>query len=436
MSSSAVKLGGEPKSNQVRELVAQYVGRGHKTYTPTQVVVAKAEGVYFWNAEGRKLLDWTSGVLVANLGHNNPDFEAAYDRYIAGMPRSSYNTYTELEGMAAQRLVESLGSARLQKLLWADSGSAGNIKAMWCAQHHQPGKRIIVATRHGFHGKKGLAGDATGTKSANPNVRFISFPMCDHCDKVPQEHKGQAEYCQGFYEAELAALVAEFPNEIVLLVTEPYLGGAGSYHPPKWYMQLLSSWCDENGVTFILDEVQACHGRTGEMYAFQKYGIEPDMIVLGKGVGNGEPVAVTIGSAALIDSLDYGEGSDTYSGNPHACAAILAVFDTYAKVDVVGNCQRVSRVMEAGLKQLRDDFEFVAFVRGEGLVFGVEVCDHKGKASGEIANLCVSLCYQEGLHLMGPLSGNVLRVSPPLIISEAQVAEGLALMRKALAKIA
>jgi 4-aminobutyrate aminotransferase-like enzyme len=326
-----------------------------------------------------------------------------------------------------------LDSPKLQRLLWADSGSAGIIKALWCAQHYQPDKPIILATRHGFHGKKGLAGDTTGAESENPNVRFISFPMYEHNETDLDTPEGQA--AKAFYQNELNALWEEFPNKICALITEPYLGGAGSFHPPTWYLQLLNTWCEEHNVTFILDEVQSCHGRTGEMYAFQKHGIQPDMVVLGKGVGNGEPVAVTIGSEALIESLDYGEGSDTYSGNPHACAAILAVFDAYEKYAVVENCQKMSPIMMEGLQQLALDFDFVTEVRGEGLVFGVEMHDYGGKTAGEMANAAVRACYDQGLHLMGPLSGKVLRVSPPLIITEEQVKEGLTKMRQAFEQI-
>jgi 4-aminobutyrate aminotransferase-like enzyme len=193
------------------------------------------------------------------------------------------------------------------------------------------------------------------------------------------------------------------------------------------------------------------------MYAFQKYGIEPDIVVLGKGIGNGEPVAVAVGRAEIIDTLNYGEASDTYSGNPRACASILAVLDVYEKVPVVENCRKISPIIEAGLNRLKNDFEFVAFVRGEGLVWGLEVKSYsrknsssflfdqtfsfrkrkslEGRSASEIANECVYRCYKEGLHLMGPLAEKVLRISPPLIISEEVAQEGLQLMYNAFQKM-
>jgi 4-aminobutyrate aminotransferase-like enzyme len=427
-----VRIEDEPRSNEIRRKAAELIAKGHKTYTPTQAVISRAEGVYLWTVDGAKLMDFASGVLVANLGHNNRYFERRFEEYCRSAPRTAYNTFTPLEVQAAERLIASLNSPKLQRVMWAATGSEGIIKAIWSAQHRYPDRHIILATRGGFHGKKGLAGDVTGESSKNPNVKFISFPLCDYCQEVEPERRGMEEVCRPKYERELEELKEEFPDEICLLVTEPYLGAKGSFHPPKWYLQLLSHWCEENDVVLILDEVQSCLGRTGEMYAFQKYGINPDMVVLGKGIGNGEPVSVVVGREDLIESLDYGEGSDTYSGNPRACAAILAVLDTFERFPILDNCRVSSEAMAEGLNSLKKEFDLVKFVRGEGLVWGVEM------ESEEVANEVVLRCYLQyksgglGLHMMGPLAGKVLRVSPPLIIKPEEVWEGIELMRKAL----
>jgi len=432
---SPIQIENESKSNEIRKLAARFIPKGHKTYTPTQLVIQRAQGVYLWNPEGRRFIDFASGVLVANLGHDHPYFEERFRRYTEGIPRTAYNTLTELEVRAAQRLIESLAIAKMERVLWADSGSAGIIKAMWAAQHYQPDKHIILATKYGFHGKKGLAGDVTGEKSKNPNVRWLSFPMVmdNHHSSHPE---WGSEVLMPKVAAELDALGREYPDQICMLVTEPYLGAKGSFHPPKSYLRQLNDWCNENGVTFILDEVQSCHGRTGNMYAFQTYGLTPDAVVLGKGLGNGEPVAAVVGRADILDMLDYGEASDTYSGNPRACAAILAVMDTFEKFPIVENCRQMRQLIEEGLYQLTEDFAFATYVRGEGLVWGLEVDSYGGKTANEIANECVLQCYLQGLHLMGPLAGNVLRISPPLVISESEAKEGLQLMRRAFEQVA
>jgi 4-aminobutyrate aminotransferase-like enzyme len=406
----------EPKGNAIRKRLDKAVGRGLRTYTPTQLVVAKAKGCHLWTVDGRKLVDFTSGVLVANLGHDHPLFERQYRRYAGGMPRNAYNMIAPVEVEAAERLIKSMHNPNAQKILWAASGSEGIQKAMWAALHRYPGRPIMVATRGGFHGKKGLAGDVSGETSTNPNVRWISFPMYE-------------AHPPAFYQAELDALAKAHPGKIALLITEPYLGAKGSFHPPKWYHKLLQAWCEKHDVALIFDEVQACHGRTGHMYGFQTYGIRPDLVVLGKGLGNGEPVAAVAGRADLIDSLAYGEASDTYSGNPRACAAVCATFDVFEQERIVDNCRAMAKVMRRGLDGLMKRFPFVKAVRGEGLVCGVEMCDDA------TANRCVLEAYygtgKLGVHFLGPLAGKVLRVSPPLVVTESELEIAFAVLEKA-----
>lgn len=413
---------GEPKANKIRERLHAVQGIGQRTYTPTQVVVKKASGVMLETVDGRRLIDFTSGVLVTNLGHGHRRFEALYRKYCGRLPRSSYNMVSEVEVEASERIIRSMkaGNPKAQKVLWAASGSEGIQKAMWAALHRYPDRPIMLATRHGFHGKKGLAGDTTGNKSANPNVRFISFPM--------YEEKPQA-----FYEAELNALAAEFPKQIALLITEPYLGAAGSFHPPQWYHKLLQRWCETHDVAFIFDEVQSCHGRTGNMYAFETYGVQPDLVVLGKGLGNGEPAAAVAGRADLIDSLTYGEASDTFSGNPRACAAACAVFDVFAEEKIVDHCRMAAAVIKQKLGALAGRFPFVRAVRGEGLVYGLEIADDA------TAQACVLEAYRGvnnvGVHFLGPLAGKVLRISPPLVITEAEITEAFEIIHEAWRRI-
>jgi 4-aminobutyrate aminotransferase-like enzyme len=224
------------------------------------------------------------------------------------------------------------------------------------------------------------------------------------------------------------------------LITEPYLGGAGSFHPPAEYLGLLHSFCRENDMVFILDEVQANFGRTGELFAFESYGIEPDIVVLGKGLGNGAPVSAAVGRADVLGSLHYGEGSDTYSANPYCCAAVLATLDLFEANDILGHARRISKVIEAGLLRLKE-LPLVRHVRGEGLVWGVEMCEHAGRAADAIANECVRSCYLgepdgDGIHLLGPLASCVLRVAPPLVITEREARESLELLFRLLAGVA
>lgn len=447
----------ESTSNTIRDGIARYEPSSLRTYTPTQAVLARSAGVFHWTPEGRRLYDFTSGVLVANLGHNPQSWMRRFmqhmnwsefnspGEYSPALPLTAYNAATPVEIEATRRLVELLqsrrGGQRLQQVLWAASGSEAIQKALWAALARDPDRDKIVATRYGFHGKKGLAGAVTGCETdreRDPRVRFISFPMAE-CADVSQ--RGQS-FDAAPYRRELDALVREHGRRLSALITEPYLGGGGSYHPPADYLHLLQDFCRERDLVFILDEVQSNFGRTGDLFAYETYGLEPDIVVLGKGLGNGVPVAAAAGRTDLFASLAYGEGSDTWSANPLACAAVLATLEEFAAGDVLVRSRRSSAIIEEGLVRLKK-LPFIAHVRGEkgGMVWGVEFRDHAGRSATEWANAAVLACYQgegnngDGIHLMGPLARKVLRIAPPLIITETQARTVMDLMERLLVSL-
>ena len=485
-------------SNEIRDWIARVEPRALRTYTPTQAVLARSAGIFHWTPEGRRLFDFSSGVLVANLGHNPSSWMKRFVDYMgwtgspwteivvsgqspvasekqegpgppaagrwplatffSGPPLTAYNAITVLESEASRRLSGLLqsrpGGKRLEQVLWSASGSEAIQKALWAALARDRSRDMIIATRYGFHGKKGLAGAVTGCETdhdRDPRVRFISFPMKE-CADVSQ--RGQA-FDPASYCLELEALRHRFGRRLNVLITEPYLGGGGSYHPPKAYLQMLQAFCRDLDIVFILDEVQSNFGRTGALFAFETYGQEPDIVVLGKGLGNGVPVAAAVGSAKLLNTLDYGEGSDTWSANPLCCAAVLATLDEFALCDVLGlatveafvvrdvlgPCRRASTIIEEGLVRLKE-LPIVANVRGEkgGMVWGLEMADHAGRSAADWANAAVLACYKgdggDGIHLLGPLAKKVIRIAPPLIITEAEARTSMDLMFRLLASIA
>jgi len=439
----------EPKSNELREVLAEKEPRALRTYTPSHLVISKSAGVFHWTADGRKLYDYTSGVLVSNLGHNPEEWQRRFlgymgwkgapagQAYFDAVPLTAYNAATTIEADAVRRLVANLqskpGGKRLQQVLWAASGSEAVQKALWASLAVDPQRQVIVATRDGFHGKKGLAEAVTGgesDKNRDPRVRFISFPK-EECRDVSMRN---APFDPAPYALELAKLEAEHRGKIACLVTEPYLGGGGSYHPPAAYLKLLQDFCRGNNAVFILDEIQANFGRTGKMYAFETYGVEPDIVVLGKGLGNGVPAAASVGRADVFASLGYGEGSDTFSANPLCCAAVLTTLDIFEKQEILGAARRSSAVIEGGLIRLKK-IPFVKHVRGEegGMVWGVEVGEFGGKTANEVACACVEAAYRgdakgRAVHLMGPLAKKVLRIAPPLTITEAEASESVSVL--------
>ena len=352
---------------------------------------------------------------------------------------------TLTETLAVSRLLKSLRTTpfgqRLDTIIWAASGSEGVHKAIYSSLARDRTRDMVLATRYGFHGKKGWANAVTGSETdaeRDPRVRFISFPMYEIADHSQDGEQIALER----YEQELAALWSEFGPRINCLITEPYLGGGGSFHPPAKYHHLLERFCREHDILFLFDEVQANFGRTGSMYAFETYGLEPDIVVLGKGLGNGVPVAAAVGRKDLFDALEYGEGSDTWSANPICCAAVLATLDEFEGQKVLEEAQKSSAIIEEGLVRLKQ-LPFVAHVRGEkgGMVWGIEMSDHAGRSAAEWANTVVLTCYRgeqpgDGIHLLGPLAKKVIRISPPLTITPTEARTAMELLTRLLFPLA
>jgi 4-aminobutyrate aminotransferase-like enzyme len=467
---SPIVFSGEDRSNAAREVIRRREPVALRTYTPSQMVLAGSAGVYHWTPEGRRLYDYSSGVLVVNLGHNPRRWMDRFTSYMnwpkmGGAPRAvvngasgarlppdeffkavtmtAYNAITPIEADAVERLIANVrsweGGTRLDTVMWAASGSEAIQKALWACLHRDESRDMILATRYGFHGKKGLAGAVTGCETdhdRDPRVKFISFPR--------REVEDISQYGRPIdldqYRRELVALWNAHGRKINCLITEPYLGGGGSYHPPAEYLQLLEAFCREHDVLFILDEVQANFGRTGRMFAFEKYGLEPDFVVLGKGLGNGVPVAAVVGRGDVMASLNYGEASDTWSANPLSCAAVLATLDEFEQTDILEHTRSLTPVFLEGLKALKET-GLVAKVRGEGLVFGIECAEFGGLSSQQTAIELVKAAYigndsGEGLHLLGPLAGNVIRISPPLVITHEEARDSLALLQSIAAGLA
>lgn len=443
---------GEDKSNSVRATLTRREPIALRTFTPTQAVLAKSAGVFHWTSDGRKLYDYSSGVLVANLGHNPTRWfqrltqymqwptqicsppTAKAEEFIESVALTAYNAMTPIEADASERLVKNIqswpGGERLDTVMWAASGSEAVQKALWACLHRDEARDLIIATRYGFHGKKGLANAVTGSEKdheRDPRVKFISFPM--------QEVDDISKYGQSIdlstYQQELDALWQIYGSRLNCLITEPYLGGGGSYHPPAAYLQLLQKFCREHDILFILDEVQANFGRTGRMFAFEAYGLEPDFVTLGKGLGNGIAVSATVGRGDIMGSLKYGEASDTWSANPVSCASVLATLDEFETTNVLEHTRQLTPLYFEGLNRLKET-GLVVKVRGEGLVFGIQ-CAPAGKFTDkEVAAKIVEACYlgknNIGIHLLGALAGNVIRISPPMVITEQQSQESLNLL--------
>ena len=256
---------GEDASNAARDALSRLEPRSLRTFTPTQAVLARSAGVFHWTPEGKRLYDFSSGVLVANLGHNPAAWMKRFlglmgwdgppsGPWLPAVTMTAYNAITPVEQEATRRLLavlrEAPGGARMERVMWAASGSEAIQKALWATMARDKARDMIVATRFGFHGKKGLAGAVTGSeqdKERDPRVKFISFPMAECADVSMRDNTIDATR----YSRELDALWTAHGKRLGTLITEPYLGGGGSYHPPAFYLKMLQAWCRKHDVAFI-----------------------------------------------------------------------------------------------------------------------------------------------------------------------------------------
>ena len=234
------------------------------------------------------------------------------------------------------------------------------------------------------------------------------------------------------YRAELERIWTASNGTIGCLITEPYLGGGGSFHPPKAYLQLLQAFCREHDILFILDEVQSNFGRTGHMYAFESYGIEPDFVCLGKGLGNGVPVSAAVGRRDVCEPMGYGATSDTWSANTISSAAVIATLDEFETTDILERTRHLSNIFVSGLRKLKET-GVVINVRGEGMVFSIECGPLWELTPNQVANAVVERSYLgkpggDGIHLLGPLANCVIRISPPMCMTDEDAHASLELL--------
>ncbi len=454
-----IEFPNELRSNAVRRIIASHEPASLRTFTPSQAVFSKSAGVFHWTPEGRTLYDYSSGVLVANLGHNPKRWMQQFGKYMGwsanlfgdstvgagnyfpAVTLTAYNGVTEVETDAVERLLanvkKSRSSEKLETIVWAASGSEAVQKALWACLGWDRNRSMIVATRYGFHGKKGLANSVTGSENdpeRDPRVKFISFPM----EEISDAGFDAKSIDLARYRQELDDLWKQYGRRLSCLITEPYLGGGGSFHPPAAYHQMLEEFCREHDMFLIFDEVQSNFGRTGSMYAFETYGVQPDMVVLGKGLGNGVPVAAVVSRRDVFDAMKYGEASDTWSANPLSCAAVLATLDEFESIDILGHVRKLTPVFLDHLNRLKST-GLVKHVRGEGMVFGFECAPAGSLSAGEVAAMIVEACYlgrdNIGIHLLGALAGKVIRVSPPLTMTVEEANHSLALLNDIVATL-
>ena len=407
----------------------------------TGLVWNRAIGSEIFDIDGRRYVDFTSGVLVTNVGHSHPRVVAAIQRQAETL-MNCYLSPHPLRAEYASRLT-ALTPEPLKSVLLLTTGAEA-IEAAVKLSRRATGKTEIVGFHGAFHGRTYMAMTVGGLSAVKRGfgplvggVLHAPYPYPYRCEvgSVSDGHDCSA-HCLNALEAILAA---ESASDVAAIVLEPYLGAGGSIVATASFARGLRELCDRLGALLILDEVQSGFGRTGTMFAYEQLGIVPDILVLGKGIASGVPMSAVIARSDLARSLPRGSLSSTYGGNPLACAAALATLDVMAEERLPERAARLGERLINRLRSLALELPLIGDVRGMGLAIGIELVRDRvtKEPAAEQARQVVARALEAGLVLIPPigLHGNVIRIAPPLSIPEPVLEEGTTILIDALRKV-
>jgi 4-aminobutyrate aminotransferase-like enzyme len=401
-----------------------------------QVVWERGRGAIVTDVDGNTYLDWTSGVLVANVGHAHPHLVRALGEATEKL-LNNYECPTAYRVLAAEKLAGVL-PPHMDKCFFLSTGSE-TVEAAARLMKRKTGRFEIIGFCGGFHGRTyaaasigGLAGPKRGYGPPMPGVIRVPFPYFYRC---PFGSKTEQECADRHLELLDDAVRANSCGSLAGILVEPYQGAAGFIFPPQGYLKSVQDWGRDKGLLFAVDEVQSSYGRMGAMWGHVLEGLEPDLMCIGKGIGSGYPVAAVAGRGDIFACLAKGEMSSTAGGNPVGSAAVIAVLEIMERENLCENARNMGEVIIRRLRQTQEKSRHLGDVRGRGLVMGLELVKDKRtkEPAPDLIRPLIDRCAANGL-LVGSVGiyGNVIRVAPPLVITEAQAHESCDIMEKSL----
>ena len=407
-------------------------------YYSDPVVITSGKGSHVKDIEGREYLDFFGGILTVSLGHCQPEVVSALSSQAEQLGHVSTLYPTENLVKTAKRLAK-LTPGKLKKSFFSNSGTEADETAVMLAKIHT-GRQEIIALRHGYSGRSMLAQSLTahsnwrllptsaaGVKHGHPGYCYrcpfgLTYPSCDvRCAQDLEE-----------------LILTETTGQPAAFLAEPIQGVGGFITPPKEYFQIAVGIVRKYGGLFICDEVQTGFGRTGgKWFGIEHWGVEPDIMTFAKGIANGMPVGATIATDEVANSLD-GLSISTFGGNPISMAATEATLEVMEREDIPARAERLGNRLRDKLNAMKDKYPFIGDVRGMGLMLALELVeDRKTKEpSSAKAAALMEAAKNDGLLLgKGGRWGNVIRIAPPMLISETDIDEGAAQLDRALASI-
>ena len=382
------------------------------TYNRFPVVFDHGDGCYLYDTEGKKYLDFAAGIAVNALGYHYPGYDDALKSQIDKLTHISNLYYNEPMSEAGEKLIKASG---LSKAFFTNSGTEAIEGALKAARKYsytkygkEAGRFEIIAMNHSFHGRSMGALSVTGTEHYREpfepligGVKFADFN-------------------------DLESVKAQITDKTCAIITEVVQGEGGIYPAQKEFLEGLRALCDEKDIILIFDEIQCGMGRTGYYFAWQSYGVQPDVMTCAKALGCGVPVgAFVLGEKAAAESLVPGDHGTTYGGNPFVCAAVSKVFDIFEQDNILAHVQELTPYLEEKLDTLVDKYPIVAARRGKGFMQGLVI---EGTTVGSV----VTKALANGL-LVISAGSDVLRLVPPLVITKEHINEMIEKLEKSLA---
>lgn len=400
--------------------------------------VVKEEGCYYYGADGREYLDFTSGIAVTNIGHRHPKVvQAIKDAADSLMHGPSGVIMYESILRLADELADIL-PGDLDCFFFSNSGAEAIEGAIKLAKYVT--KRPYVISFTGcFHGRSLGALSVTTSKSKyrkfmQPSGLTYQIPYANTKD-CPSGSDPEA-YVIAQLEKNFAALFSHqvTPEEVACVILEPVLGEGGYIVPPKGWLKKVREICDRHQILLIFDEVQTGFGRTGEWFAAQTFGVTPDIMAIAKGIASGLPLSATVASGELMKQWPLGSHGTTFGGNPIACSVALATLEVLKEENLLDNTKRMGRYAVEKLEQMKDRHSVIGSVRAVGLMIGIEIIHPKtGEPNGEGLLKILDLALEKGVlfYLCGNHS-EVIRMIPPLTVTKEQIDKGLRILDEAL----
>ncbi|MCC6191538.1 MAG: aminotransferase class III-fold pyridoxal phosphate-dependent enzyme [Anaerolineales bacterium] len=395
---------------------------------PATLVAERGEGAYLYTTGGQRYLDFTCGIGVTNTGHAHPRVVQAIQEQAARLLHGQVNIVYHRPMLELADGLRQVLPAPLDTFFFSNSGAEILEAAVKLAKHATRRPNIIVFSGS-FHGRTHLTMSMTTSKTVyragfQPLVPGIFVAPYPYAYRYGWDEDTTTDFCLRELKQLLKGQTA--PDETAAMVIEPVLGEGGYVAPPRRFMQALRELCDHYGILLVADEVQSGFGRTGKWFAFEHFGIVPDVVAMAKGLASGLPLSALSASADLMAKWSPGVHGGTYGGNAVACAAAVATLQVMRDERLIENSARMGGVLVAGLRRLQEDHPAIGDVRGLGLMVATEFSTPQREPWPERAKAAVRGAFDRGLLLLTCGSyDHTIRWIPPLIVDEAQIKAAL-----------